>query len=472
MKIFSGLLSALAFVHCSIATSNAQSFQSFGLQGENVTALTSESLDRGFTPFQQQKLFAATDQDGVFRITAFEQNANWVSLGLAGKNVTALTVQHWGVGPVDGLRLLAGLAPTRTQKDSTFIYMREGEVGFFPDTVWLTADSGIDRQKVKQISALNSFYYTGHAPPMPRVAGCDNGLYQYYGVWNDVLPNEAVKINGIDVQPHWQTQQNHAWAVGRFSLSPVAYHSIDLGKTWTKIMLPSMIEAEAFSVAINPRSPDTIYVGMLNTIFFSSDTGRTWQSMNPGAVRTKFTAIAMDPLAPENVYAGGADDQNRWVMYQTTDGGKKWTLYTPPIKMILSGISSIVVMHPSEKRDPHVFISTLGTGVWLYRPGLATGTEKEITIPKQIHLSQNYPNPFSSSTTISFTLPQKIFVMLKVFNSLGQEVATLVNEEFNAGTHSAQISNHNSQLSNQSGVFFYRLTAPEFVETKKMVVIR
>jgi uncharacterized delta-60 repeat protein len=89
-------------------------------------------------------------------------------------------------------------------------------------------------------------------------------------------------------------------------------------------------------------------------------------------------------------------------------------------------------------------------------------------VPESFSLEQNYPNPFNPSTTISFSIPKEEFVSLKVFNSLGEEVADLLHETKPAGNYSVSFSA--SQLS--SGVYFYKIFAGSFVETKKMIYLR
>lgn len=94
--------------------------------------------------------------------------------------------------------------------------------------------------------------------------------------------------------------------------------------------------------------------------------------------------------------------------------------------------------------------------------------EVDVTSPQQFELSQNYPNPFNPSTTISFSIPQSSFVTLKVYDIIGNEIATLVNEEKAAGRYDI-----NFDASNQSsGVYLYSITAGNYNEVKKMTLIK
>lgn len=88
--------------------------------------------------------------------------------------------------------------------------------------------------------------------------------------------------------------------------------------------------------------------------------------------------------------------------------------------------------------------------------------------PAQYELTQNYPNPFNPSTTIEYSVPKNDFVSLKVYNTLGQEVKTLVSEQKDAGTY---IVNFNAG-SLSSGVYFYRLNAGTYTETKRMILTK
>jgi hypothetical protein len=90
------------------------------------------------------------------------------------------------------------------------------------------------------------------------------------------------------------------------------------------------------------------------------------------------------------------------------------------------------------------------------------------SLPAQFNLSQNYPNPFNPSTTVRYGLPQRSDVTLTVFNTLGQQVVTLVEGEREAGFHEVVFDASGFA----SGVYLYRLTAGSFVQTRKLLVVK
>jgi len=95
-------------------------------------------------------------------------------------------------------------------------------------------------------------------------------------------------------------------------------------------------------------------------------------------------------------------------------------------------------------------------------------TEARITNPNSYALYQNYPNPFNPTTNIDFSIPQKSKVTLSIYNTLGQIVSTLINEEKEAGIY--QLKFNASTLS--SGVYFYKISAGEFNQTKKLILLK
>ena len=99
---------------------------------------------------------------------------------------------------------------------------------------------------------------------------------------------------------------------------------------------------------------------------------------------------------------------------------------------------------------------------------IVTSVEEELSIPDDITLSQNYPNPFNPSTSIQYAISKRQLVSLRVYDILGNEVATLVNSEKPAGVY--EVDFNASGL--PSGVYFYHLQTKGFVKTKKMILIK
>jgi hypothetical protein len=100
---------------------------------------------------------------------------------------------------------------------------------------------------------------------------------------------------------------------------------------------------------------------------------------------------------------------------------------------------------------------------------VASGVEDgEEVIPTGYALHQNYPNPFNPSTVISYQIPTSAFVRLRVFDVLGNEVASLINKEQHAGYYNVTFNANNLT----SGIYFYRLEAGNYSETKKLILIK
>jgi len=94
-------------------------------------------------------------------------------------------------------------------------------------------------------------------------------------------------------------------------------------------------------------------------------------------------------------------------------------------------------------------------------------------LPATFALAQNYPNPFNPTTEISFSLPTNSYVELDIFNVLGQKVRSLVNQDMTAGDHVVQWDGRNSGGATvSSGVYFYRIAAGDFTDTKKMMMLK
>jgi hypothetical protein len=134
-------------------------------------------------------------------------------------------------------------------------------------------------------------------------------------------------------------------------------------------------------------------------------------------------------------------------------------LYTVNVIPSIDGNNSYDIL--AGTRDGNVACFSGGTD-------FVTNTENPIEIPENYYLSQNFPNPFNPTTNIGFKITTAGLVSLKVYDILGREVTVLVNEYKQPGVF--KVDFNASSLA--SGIYFYTLTAADFVSTKKMVLLK
>jgi len=132
------------------------------------------------------------------------------------------------------------------------------------------------------------------------------------------------------------------------------------------------------------------------------------------------------------------------------------------------GTSFLTVKRLSSIRGYRI-VALLSDPALVLRSSAVTGVMDSLPpIPSEVWLHQNYPNPFNPTTTIRFSIPSSGEVSLKIFNLLGEEVTRLVSGQMDAGMHTVQWD----ATGQPSGVYFYRLRAGEFVETRKLILMR
>jgi len=200
-----------------------------------------------------------------------------------------------------------------------------------------------------------------------------------------------------------------------------------------------------------------IAVGDSGTILHTTDGGATWTSQSSG------TLVTLRGVSSTDVNTGIAVGDSGTIL-RTTNGGAAWMIQMSGTTNRLMGISFIDVDTGTVVGDGGTILhtSTGGTAGVKDDPGYTTH------IPDKCALKQNYPNPFNPSTNILFHVQSKTFVSLKVFDLLGREIATLVSGELSAGDHIQPWNAANIS----SGVYFYRLQAGAFIETKRLIVLR
>jgi photosystem II stability/assembly factor-like uncharacterized protein len=279
----------------------------------------------------------------------------------------------------------------------------------------------------------------------------------------------------------------------------------DLGETWTELNN---------GIPKNDLGPLNVngIIGLGDTLFagvFGSDNGGVFRSTNGGT--------SWSPLLTSIEFNGhyyGFDvnsidvvgnsiilSTNGFGVYSSSDFGRHWlpTSISSLIQSFRNGsnfslaVGGRVYVNQGQGDDwndvtrnlaesgPHyfncaeivgkmIFVGTNRHGLWKISADRITGVlgPTRTSLGYDFQINQNYPNPFNPTTTIRFELPADNFVTLKVFDILGKEVATLINEQRPAGF--CDVKFDASQLS--GGIYFYQIQAGAFRDTKKMILIK
>jgi len=226
------------------------------------------------------------------------------------------------------------------------------------------------------------------------------------------------------------------------------FRSTDNGLTWASVNSSAFVVSFAIGDSI-------IYAGCYNGgVTVSTDDGASWMWPDTGLKSQSVLSIA---LYDKNVFAGTSNG-----VFLSTDRGATWRDVS--IGLTYGYINTLAIWGDT------IYAGTNLTGLW-QRPlsEMVTGVlDRNRVNPMNFHLSQNFPNPFNPSTTISYQLPTNSFVVLNVYDILGREVETLVSERQMAGSHSVRFD----AASLPSGVYFYRLQAGTYHDTKKLVLVK
>ena len=236
--------------------------------------------------------------------------------------------------------------------------------------------------------------------------------------------------------------------------------SLDGGNTWSPINngisspLPYIPD-----ILIDPIDPNLMYCATYNSgVYKSIDGGNNWSSINNGLSNLDIRVLAFDTfnsILYAGTYGGG--------VFFSSDSGQSWTEINQGWQN--AHVSDLSI--GSAQNTNIIYASQYNEGVWKYLH-TPTGIESNNqVIINNFVLFQNFPNPFNPITSIQYAISSRQVVKIKVYDVLGKEIATLVNEEKQPGEYEVEF--HASAL--PSGVYFYQLRAGSFVETKKMILL-
>lgn len=259
--------------------------------------------------------------------------------------------------------------------------------------------------------------------------------------------------------PHWHSEVRFLDENIAFSenTNGDVYKSTDGGINW---FITANIGTSINSIRFLNQL--TGYIGAPGGVFKTTDGGYNWTHILGG--------ITCPSLEFYNSNTGFVSGYNGKI-YRTTDGGVNWINECYVTNSITVGEFYFITSEIAFAIGSSMILKTINGG-------LINGIVYNNTlIPKAFCLSQNYPNPFNPTTKIKFDIPATDsplgrgaggMTVLKVYNILGKEIETLVNEKLNPGTYEITFN----ASSYPSGVYFYRLITDSFTDTKKMILLK
>ncbi len=159
----------------------------------------------------------------------------------------------------------------------------------------------------------------------------------------------------------------------------------------------------------------------------------------------------------------------RWKIFPTASVKSLYSLYSDLLEQGSYFVSATGISSDGRYITGYGYNSQTGkTEAFLLDTQATTDISDRSQIPAEFKLYQNYPNPFNPSTVIKFSIPYQSYVTLKVYDLLGKEIVTLLSEKLSAGEYQMDFTAENLQ----SGLYFYKLTAGNFNEVKKMILMK
>ena len=230
----------------------------------------------------------------------------------------------------------------------------------------------------------------------------------------------------------------------------VIIRSVNSGATWDTVRFAArVITAVSF-----PTSSIGYAAG--DSIYRTSDGGATWSGMSPIPGSVQGMSFKDSDVGTIVCSAGK--------VFRTRDGAKTWIQQQSNTNLDLRAVSFIDTSRGWAVGYRGITIRTTNGG---WGP-LVSAPDAPQVLPQEMYLHQNYPNPFNPSTTIRYDLPHRSHVTLTVFNSVGQQVALLVDGEIEGGYHEVVLDGKGLS----SGIYLYRLRVDNIVQAKKLLIVR
>ncbi len=241
------------------------------------------------------------------------------------------------------------------------------------------------------------------------------------------------------------------------------YRTTNGGVKWDTI-----VNSGISYMAVHPDEPEIVYVTKSNyssgqKVFKSTNAGADWINLSAGLPNIPFNCVTLHPDNGNHVYTG-----SELGVFHSSDAGFTWETYNQGLPNVI--VNELEIHSASGK----LRAGTYGRGLWETEISLV-GIQDDITekVPDRNMLHQNYPNPFNPVTTIRYELHSGGDVKLDVYNTLGQQVRTLVQQKQGPGFYTVIWDGKNSAGNNvSSGIYLYKLFTGKESVSRKMILMR
>jgi photosystem II stability/assembly factor-like uncharacterized protein len=392
-------------------------------------------------------IYAGTEWDGLFRST--NDGEEWIEInnGLPNGDIIELAINS-----ID--HILAGI----TYNDS----------GWVKGSIFHSINNGENWIKILTLP-LNSYVQSLATNSYDHIfVGSINGIFRSTdNGTNWIQLNSGLPTtNGAYVSDISINSSNNifasVWEPQISSLKGSVFISIDNGNNWIELTT-GVPDSTSINVIVNNLN-DHLFarvntINSLNplsttgSIYRSTDNGESWVEINNSLICDLVGSLAIN--SDNNIFIGTTNG-----VFHSTNNGDNWG-------EINSGLTNLAISSLAVNTGDYIFAGTSGSGVFR-SVNSTTSVNNYSNIPNNFFLSQNYPNPFNPSTKISYSVPRTSFITLKFYDILGKEITTLVNAEKTLGNYEVDLDGSNIS----SGVYFYRMQAGSFSDTKKLILLK
>jgi hypothetical protein len=277
----------------------------------------------------------------------------------------------------------------------------------------------------------------------------------YSGIYRSTNGGEswiATNITGMHVFAKNFTMHNGTvFAARETNNIPVGYTSTDNGLTW------GALTSLTFPTITFLSEPGKLFAGTIDGAWLSTNNGASWmhriQGLTPDPYNSAF--VRVNGILVSSLKFGGSG------MFKTSNDGVLWENFGQGLSF-LSTINDLIIFN-------NKILTATSAGIFERNTAEVTGvTQISNEVPMDYSLNQNYPNPFNPVTQIVYSIPKSSNVKVMIYDAIGGEVSVPVNQNQQAGTY--QISFDASALS--SGIYYYRIYAGEFTQTRKMILVK